>query len=194
MIEGVRFLLRRAIAPTKDVGSALFNIGKDDGAARAAAKVAGFTVRRITYLVADYGLTAVAAALVLGMKALGYNFLPTFLALWAFDIIVAAAFVVVWHRTGVDLSLGEDFRRAADVIHAKSRIAGMLAFALVVAQATVWSGPEQVVIFFRREIGSRARIALVLLVLTGMQAAFWAVVYALGYESASELFGYLAAK
>jgi hypothetical protein len=189
----MRFVAK-TVEPAKDVGSALFGIGEGDGSSEAAAKLAGFTARRIAYIIADYWLMGISAALVLGMKALDYEFLPIFFALWTFDFLVAAAFVIVWQRTGIDLSLGEDFRRAADVIHAKSRITGMLAFALVAVQATVWSGPEQVVIFFRREIGSRARTALVLVALTGMQAAFWAGAYAFGYQSASELIEYVSDK
>ncbi len=134
----------------------------------------------------------ISAALVIALKALGLQFGLIFLALWAFDFIVAASFVVLWDRTGVDLTLGEDFRRAANVIHGKSRAAGYLTFSAVVAQATFWSGPEQVVIFFRGEIGSRLRMAIVLIVLTAVQAALWAAIYSLGYESASELLDYLA--
>jgi hypothetical protein len=192
MIERLKRSLVVCYYLSREVSHALFGIQKNEGAGVATTKVAGFAARRIVYVLADYWLMGISVALVLGMKALDYNFLLTFLALWTFDLIVATTYMMIWHRTGIDLSLGEDFRRAADVIRAKSHIAGVMAFSLVIAQATFWSGPEQVAIFFQRELGSRERMFMVLLTLTGIQAAFWSAVYWLGYESAAELISYVS--
>ncbi len=191
MIRRAKRFLVRAAGTSKEVGAALFGIEDAEGAGLAAGKVAGFSARRLAYVVADYWLMGISAALVISLKALGHEFALIFLALWSFDLVVAASFLVLWDRTGIDLTLGEDFRRAANVIHGKSPVAGYLTFAVVIAQATFWSGPEQVAIFFRQEIGSRHRMAIVLIALTAMQAALWAAVYSLGYESASELADYL---
>ena len=34
--------------------------------------------------------------------------------------VIAGAFILFWKRTGIDITLGNDFRRAVDEIHAKS--------------------------------------------------------------------------
>jgi hypothetical protein len=178
-------------APLKDISVAFFNIKEEENAAEKGKKVAGTVARRIAYAVADYWLVALSAVLIVAMKTLGYEFLYLFLAMWAFDIIVAATFVAIWQRTGNDLTLGEDYRRAADVIYQKSRIVGILSFLAVIVKASFWDGPEHIVIFFRKEIGTEARMALALVVLTAIQSILWTAVYSLGYESISELTEYL---
>ncbi len=184
MIECAKYCVAKTLDSACDVGSALFGVGEEDGALTVTAKMAGFAARRFVYIAADYWLMGVSVALVIGMKAMSVEFPSIFLGLWAFDIVIAGAFILFWKRTGIDITLGNDFRRAVDEIHAKSRVAGILAFIVVIAQAAVWSGPEQVIIFFRKEIGSRVVMALVLLGLTAIQAVAWAAVYSLGYENA----------
>jgi hypothetical protein len=182
VIKRTKRFITNSLDSTKDVGSALFGVVEEDGALIVTAKMAAFTLRRFVYAAADYWLMGVSAALVIGLKAMDLEFPAIFLGLWVFDIVIAGAFLLFWQGTGIDLTLGNDFRRAVDEIHSKSRVAGMIAFLVVMAQATVWSGPEQVIIFFRREIGSRLGMLLVLLVLTGIQAIAWAAIYLLGYE------------
>jgi hypothetical protein len=133
-------------------------------------------------LCADYGLSLLSAALVAAMKARGFSFAPTFVALWAFDLAAAGFFIVFYYRTGEDLSLGEDFRRAVDTVHEKSRLIGWVAMALVIGRAIFWTGPERVIIFFRKEIGTTFRVIVTLLILTALQAIIWTVLYGLGYE------------
>ncbi|MCX6787243.1 MAG: hypothetical protein NTY93_01820 [Candidatus Kaiserbacteria bacterium] len=102
--------------------------------------------------------------------------------LWVFDFIVAGSFILVYEKTGEDLSLGSDYRRAIDTIHKKSRIVGYIALAIVIIKAIFWDGPEQVIIFFRKEIRTVPRIIVVLLILTVIQALIWAALYGLGYD------------
>lgn len=170
-----------------DVGRALFGIQERDDDAAVAARVGGFAARRVAYLVADYWLMGLTAAFVLGMKALEYPFAWIFLATWLFDTVIATAFVFAWRKTGIDITLGEDFRRAADVIHARSRFLGLAAFALVLVRATVWSGPEHIVIFFHKELSAPLSMALVLLSLAAIQAAIWSGIYSLGFDTAADL-------
>lgn len=54
-------------------------------------------------------------------------------------------------------------------------------------KATIWDGPEQVVIFFKKELGGMIQMTEVLVVLTFVQGFFWAGVYGLGYESITGL-------
>src|SRR3989344_6749263 len=158
------------------------NIKEGDGLGAKGKKTANLVMRRILYFVADYYLMAVSASIVSMMKYLGFPFLLVFAALWIFDFVVAGLFVVVFEKTGEDLSLGIDFRRAVDTIHKKSRLAGYTAMLLVVAQAIFWAGPEKVVTFFRKEIGTAPRIIAVVLSLTALQSLIWTFLYGLGYD------------
>lgn len=175
----------------KDVFKAFFDISDGESVADGSKKVAETTARRIAYAIADYWLVALSAVLIVAMKASGYEFLHLFLAMWAFDVIVAATFVAIWQRTGKDLTLGEDYRRAADVIYQKSRVIGILSFLTVIVKASFWDGPEHIVIFFRKEIRTEARMALSLIVLTAIQSILWTTIYSLGYDSISELARYI---
>ncbi len=183
MIDCLKHFVIKSLHSAKDVGSALFGVVEEDGALTVTSKMANFVVRRFVYTAADYWLMGVSVALVMSMKAIGVEFPSIFLILWAFDIVIAGTFLFFWQRTGIDLTLGNDLRRAYDEIHAKSRVAGILAFLVVITQATVWNGPEQVIIFFRQEIRSRVMMTFVLLILSAIQAVVWAAVYSLGYEN-----------
>jgi hypothetical protein len=53
---------------------------------------------------------------------------------------------------------------------------------VVVGQALFWTGPEKIVTFFRKEIGTIFRIILVLLFLTFVQSFIWTFLYGVGYD------------
>ncbi|MFA6408137.1 MAG: hypothetical protein WCW36_01500 [Candidatus Paceibacterota bacterium] len=122
------------------------------------------------------------------MEALGFSFFAAFVILWIFDFVTACAFVVFYEKTGQDLSLGEDFRRATDTIHNRSQIAGRLTMLLIMFQAIYWNGPEQIVIFFRKEICTIYRVIGTILGLTAIQAVIWTVLYGFGYNLLERVF------
>ncbi len=167
---------------------AFAGIQADDSIAAGAGKVTLIAAKRTVYVLADYWLAALCAALNIALKALEIRLLYAFIAMWGFDILIAGVFLVIFARTGHDISLGEDLRRASDAIRKKSRLAGYLAIFGVIVQAAVWSGPEQVVIFFRKEIGSMPRMVTVMLFLTAIQTVVWMYLYRTGYDTISQLF------
>lgn len=179
------------VAFIKKIFNAFFGIHKDDDIGNAGIKVTHTLLRRMAYGIADYWLMAASAIFIIMMdRQFGYGPAALFLLMWAFDLAVANVFIVIWKRTGEDVTLGESYRRAADAIYSDSRIAGRLAFVSVVAKATFWDGPEHIVIFFNKEIRTEFRMLLILLVLTGIQAAIWTPVYVLGFETGAELYTY----
>ena len=190
MIKAAKQWAAKIVAHLKDIVSAFFDLQEEESIEEKGKKVAVTTARRVAYAVADYWLAVLEMVLIVTMKAYGYEFLYIFLATWAFGVIVAGIFVVIWQRTGNDLTLGEDYRRAVDVIILQSRFAGMLSIGGVLIKASFWDGPEHIVIFFQKEIKTEARIALALLVLTVSQAILWTTIYSLGYDSISELVNY----
>ncbi len=174
------------------VSKAFFSIHEDDTVVTGGVKVGQTVLRRIVYSVADYWLMAFSAVFIIFMdKQMEYDALGLFLLMWAFDIVVANAFVAIWKRTGEDITLGESYRRAADVIHESHRLAGYLAFLGVILKASFWDGPEHIVIFFHKEIKTEFRMLVVLLLLTAIQAAIWTPIYVLGFETLTELWVYL---
>lgn len=90
--------------------------------------------------------------------------------------------MIIYFKTGHDVSLGEDLRRGVDAIHEKSLIAGRLSMLGIIIQAAVWSGPEQIVIFFKKEIGSTIGMVMVMLLLTAIQTVAWMFLYRSGYD------------
>lgn len=177
-----------AISFLWDVLKSLLNFKEEDELLGKGKKAANLLVRRIVYFVADYYLVGVSAAIVAAMKHLGFAFLWAFVALWVFDFVVAGAFVFFYEKTGKDLSLGVDYRRAIDTAYKKSRITGIIAIVLFIIKAIFWTGPEQVVTFFRKEIRTILRVIIVLLVLTAIQAVIWTMIYGFGYGLVAKMF------
>lgn len=180
-------LISKIVALVAAVFKAFFGIREEDNISSGSKKVAVTTARRILYVVVDYWATFACAALVGLLNYWEWTFMWIVIATWVFDFTVATIFMVVSEKSGQDITLGESFRRAADVIHSAHKIAGYLTFAYLNVKATIWDGPEQVVIFFKKEIGSMARMTWCLVGLTLVQGLFWAWVYSLGYESVSEV-------
>jgi len=121
------------------------------------------------------------------MQSAGFSFAQAFLARWLFDLAAAGAFVIAYEKTGQDITLGEAYRNSTDVIFERSRVAGILATIWTIIHAAVWSGLDHVVVFFKKELATRSRTAVALVLLTAVQAAVWTVLYTLGYESVPEL-------
>ena len=179
--QSIRWLRRIGIFLT-EVFASFFDIHRSDNVLTSGGKVATKVSSRVLYKILDYWTILASAAIVAHMKKEGFAFWPTAGALWLFDIIVAAAFVL-WHETtGHDITLGKDFRRATDRIHSASPIAGYISMVGVVLFAVFWSGPEQVILFFRKEIRSFFRRVVILLVLTAIQSYIWTIIYGLGYD------------
>jgi hypothetical protein len=166
---------------------AFADIKTGDSVGVGAGKVALIAAKRTVYIVADYWLAALCAAANIALKTLEVRLLYAFIAMWGINILIAGVFLVIYARTGHDISLGEDLRRASDAIHKKSKFAGYLAMLGVILQAAVWSGPEQVVIFFRKEIGSMTRMVAVMLFLTVLQTGAWMYLYRTGYDAVTGL-------
>jgi hypothetical protein len=161
---------------------AFADIKPGDSVGVGAGKVALIAAKRTAYVVADYWLAALWAAINIALKVMEIRLLYAFIIMWGVSILMAGVFLAIYAKTGQDLSLGEDLRRASDAIHEKSRLAGYLAISGVILQAAVWSGPEQVVIFFRKEIGSMPRMVAVTLFLTAVQTGVWMYLYRAGYD------------
>lgn len=175
----------RLFGLARTVVRAFFDIRADDTMVTGSGKVAATGARRIVFVILDYWVAILLAAMVALMKYHGHDFWTIVLATCAYDFLAAVAFYLVQTKSGQDITLGEAFRRAADVIHAKNRLAGYLTFLLVSIKAIIWEGPEQIVIFFR--LNGAARIVIALVVLSLIQGLFGAWLYSTGYDGVAAL-------
>ncbi len=187
MLEIVTEIFVATYNVTLDATGAFFDIDSSDDIDTRTRKVAVMTMRRAVYIFFDYWLSFLSAALVGALNYWGLAFWNIVLATWLFDFIVAISFVIISEKSGHDITLGESFRRAVDSIRANSRIAGFLLFGYLSVKAIIWDGPEQVVVFFKKELGTMAKMAMMLVILTFFQGIFWTWAYGLGYESVSKL-------
>ena len=179
--------IKAAVYFIAEVLESFLNVKEDDKLRVKGIKTVDFVIRRGIYFAADYWLAGLSLAIGVAMKALGFPLLEMFFALWVFDFAAAGLFVVVYEMTGKDLSLGEDFRRAVDTINKRSWLAGLVTTAWVIFLAIVWTGPEKVITFFRKEIGTIRRVIAVLVVLTAIQAFIWALLYSFAYDQIVKL-------
>lgn len=164
-----------------EVLKSFLNLKEIDGLLAKSVKTVDATIRQAVYIIADYGLWLISVGIFTTMKILGFSFPWIFSALWVYDFMAAGALIVFYEKTGKDISLGVDFRRATDTIHKKSRLVGYAAMTLIVIRGVFWNGPEKIITFFRKEIGTITRVVITLLILTAIQAFIWAILYELGY-------------
>lgn len=166
---------------------AFFEIGDGEGVVAGSKKVGMIAARRVIYIFADYWMAILSAGIIGAMKFGGYNFAQTFLVVWAYDFVVASMMLIASIKSGQDFTLGESFRRAVNVIHGAHKITGYAAIVFLNIKAVIWDGPEQIVMFFRKELRTVSRMIALLFFLTIIQGAFWTWMYSLGYDSVSQL-------
>lgn len=187
MKNGLKIWAVKITALFKELSGAFFDIQGGDDVAEGAKKVSATVARRAVFFLLDYWASLASAGIVGLMKFYGLTFLQTALATWLFDFLIAWAFMAISERSGQDITLGESFRRAVDVLKNKSQVIGWSVFFYLNIKATIWDGPEMVVIFFKKEIGTIFRMTGVLVVLTLVQGIFWAWAYGLGYDGIAGL-------
>jgi hypothetical protein len=162
---------------------AFLDVEEHDNAEEKGKKTFIVIAKRIFYTVMDYGLAALSIALVIAMKNLGFSYLATVAAMWLIiDITSASAFVIIYERTGRDMTLGRSYRRMANVIMAHSKIAGVIVFIYETTLASFWAGPDYTVLFWRDELNTRVRLAIALIAITAAHAFLWTAVYWSSYE------------
>ncbi len=173
-------VLRQGIG---EVWHAYLDIDEEDTKEEKVEKVEDVVSASLSYFIHDYWMAIAFAALVVGMNAFHFAIWQTFLAGWAYDIVCALYFIVLAHRTGKDLTLGSNTRRSLDVLRAKSRPAWLLVLSGIFSKASVWDGPERVVMIFRKEINTWWRVGMIVFLLAAFQAAFWQALWTWGYET-----------
>lgn len=149
---------------------------------------------RAKFIVQDYWAALASMWLIGGINFAGSQFyfsktstlLLATLATIIFDFFVARYFMLYTLRTGEDVTFGEGYRRVFDLIFNESKIFGRITLAILFTKATIWDGPEQIVIFLQKELGSVKNMTWMLVPLSVIQGIFWALAYSYGYESVAD--------
>ena len=186
MTYSLRSFVAKVTVLKQDIGevwNAYLDIDEEDTTEEKVEKVEDVVSASLSYFIHDYWMAIAFAALVVGMSALHFAIWQIFLAGWAYDIICAMYFIILAHRTGKDLTLGSNTRRSLDVLKAKSRPAWLLVVSGILSKASVWDGPERVVMIFRKEIDTWWRVGATVALLAALQAAFWQALWTWGYET-----------
>lgn len=168
----------------KEVWNAYIDIEEDDSKEDVKEKVENVVSASLSYFIHDYWMAIAFGALMVALNALHLHFGWIFLAGWVFDIGCALYFVVLDHMTGNDCTLGSNTRRSLDVLKRKNNLAWLVALFGIMSKASVWDGPERVVMIFRKEIHNWLRVGMAISLLAAFQAAFWQALWTWGYETA----------
>jgi hypothetical protein len=184
-VDDTRKIAARFAALKSDavsIWNAFWGVDEKDSTGDAAEKVVDKLELRLWYAVLDYWTAVLFAALVIWMTSYGFSFGVIFAASWAFDFVVAMYFVIHEQIFKVDMTLGSDYRRAMNEMRDRRKWLWIIVLVAIIAKAVVWDGPEQIVMFFRKELHTWLRVTGVILLLTAFQAWFWQVFWMTGYE------------
>jgi len=178
-----RFADVKFIKVMKEASREFFQIFEDDSFEESAEVVRITMKQRAWFIMMDYWAVFACIGVVALLNYLERSFLEVTIGTIIFDFVVAQAFMIYSLRTGQDITFGYGYRRAIDVIHRESKAVGYFGMVALSIKATIWDGPEQVPIFFKKELGGIGRMTALLVILAGFQGWFWAWLYSYGYES-----------
>lgn len=150
-----------------------------------AKKVSRLAIGRFIYAALDYLIASGLGIMVVWMNVRGFSTIDIYMATFAYDWVAALFFYFLSDLSGYDITLAISFRRAADVMF-RNGIIGMIFGGLLLlgvsVKAIIWEGPEVICFLFRKELKTRTRFHLVMVVLTAFQAVFGIWLYTTGYE------------
>lgn len=181
-----KFKNNKIVKVIKEAVREFFQIFEDDDCDKVVKTVKITMRQRAYYIVMDYWAVFGAIFVVASLNYFNRGFIEIFLVTAIYDFLVAWGFMVYSLKTGNDITFGEGYRRAIDVIHRESKIMGYIGMVFLNLKAVVWDGPEQVPIFFKKEIGGFMKMTFILFFLATLQGLFWAWLYSYGYESVFE--------
>lgn len=136
----------------------------------------------------DWLLVGVTAMLVVFLKSIDFSDLAVFAVLWVGNVLVSWSVVFANDKTGIDLTLMQGLRRLVDATTERSRFFGIICEAVVLVRLTIWDGPDQLFIYFRKHLPqSTAFRVSFFLGASGVQMAIWTLLYVSGYEEITQL-------
>jgi hypothetical protein len=173
----------KIVCVAKKAMDAFFEILDDDDHDEVVSSVRMTFKERAKYIAADYWASWGCIGVVAALKYLKFDDLGVTGGTIFYDFVVSLGFMVYSLRSGKDVTFGKGYRRAMNVIHEESRIIGWIGMILLNAKATIWDGPEQIPIYFEKELVTYERMVEVLFPLAVIQGIFWAWFYSYGYDS-----------
>lgn len=176
---------------------AFFDIREEERRVESAKKIAITTVGRFFYGLGDYVIAFGLGAMIfwmmepqvlsfMGIKLeLNFSERDRYLATLLYDFVASAGFYWLSDMSGSDMTLGNSFRRLADLI-AKNGMLGKIFSVLLLLgvsiKAIAWEGPEVICFLFKKELKRRENIWLALFILSALQAILGDWLYTTGYK------------
>ena len=148
-------------------------------------KVSTLAVGRFFYAVLDYLIAGGLGVMIVWMNTRGFSMMEIYLATATYDWVAALFFYYLSDLSGYDITLAISFRRSADVMFRNGiagRILGGLLLFGVSVKAIIWEGPEVICFLFRKELKTRAKFHLAMIILAAGQGVFGTWLYTVGYE------------
>jgi hypothetical protein len=152
------------------------------------ARTGSIVARWFAYSIIDYGLMILSISIVVFLKGLGTSFGGILLASWAYAIATAMLLLFICVKSKKDLTLGQEYRRSIGEIFRRSKITGFFSFFVFTLKALIWDGPERMVEYFQRELGTWTKKWIAIMFLSSIQAFFWTSVYSFSYDGIIKIF------
>lgn len=170
-----------------DVILAFLNIHKYAAGKEKVLKIGSAGIRSSLYYAADwliFWLFISVAALLKYCSAAG---IVIFLALWVLEMLVSLSVLLLWRKVKWDITLGEAYRNAFNVLHEASGVVSILALVLLMVKFLLWDGTDRLVVFWDKELDNFSKKAAVLALASCIKMVVWTKVILLGYETIGEL-------
>lgn len=161
-----------------------YDIEGDDEAEDVVDKVRELHLMSLLYDIIDYWAAGLCALLVSYLAEYQFSFGSKSAIIWILiDVPFALSALYGCFKTGKDLTWGEAHRRAHDGVYAYNHIAGWIYRIVQHVVGTLWDGPEQTAVFYKRELRTKTKMVMLAVALSIPQAVFWAWVYTLGNDA-----------
>ena len=161
-----------------------YDIEGDDEAEEVVDKVRELHLMSLLYDIYDYWAAGLCALLVSYLVEYSFTYAQKTGIVWLLiDVPFALSALFGCFNSGKDLTWGEAHRRAHDGVYAYNHIAGWIYRIVQHVVGTIWDGPEQIAIFYAKELRTKTKMVIFAVALSIPQAAFWAWAYTLGNDT-----------
>ena len=135
----------------------------------------------------DWVLVAASASSFALLRQSGVPGWQVWLLFWGANLLISGAVVLFHNRSGIDITLMQSLRGLIDRAAGRSKWTGLALETAIFIRLLLWDGPCQLLIFFQQRLSTPGVRVCFLVAASAFQMLVWTGLYALGYESISEL-------
>jgi len=153
--------------------------------AEGADKASTLTASRTLYALLDWLIAWFLGSVVIWMDINGYSKTEIYPITLVIDLLASYFFYFLSDLSGYDITLANSLRRAADVMFNNGVSGKIFGWALLIGnsiKAIIWEGPEVICFMFKKELNTRIKFHMSMLILSLGQAVFGTWLYTVGYK------------